>query len=42
MENLVKRRTYNLQQRTLELEEERARAETLLKGDDGIYAFNIY
>lgn len=32
MENLVKKRTFHLQQRTLELEEERARTETLLKG----------
>lgn len=32
MEILVKQRTANLQQRTLELEEERARTETLLKG----------
>lgn len=32
MENLVKKRTANLQQRTLELEEERTRTETLLKG----------
>ncbi|KAG2235247.1 hypothetical protein INT48_004714 [Thamnidium elegans] len=32
MENLVKKRTFYLQQRTLELEEERARTETLLKG----------
>ncbi|KAG2196328.1 hypothetical protein INT47_009323, partial [Mucor saturninus] len=31
MENLVKKRTFHLQQRTLELEEERARTETLLK-----------
>ncbi|KAI8880895.1 hypothetical protein K501DRAFT_190254 [Backusella circina FSU 941] len=31
MENLVKKRTANLQQRTLELEEERSRAQTLLK-----------
>jgi signal transduction histidine kinase len=34
MENLVKKRTFNLQQRTLELEEERARTETLLKGNE--------
>lgn len=32
MEYLVKKRTFNLQQRTLELEEERARTETLMKG----------
>lgn len=32
MEYLVKKRTVNLQQRTVELEEERARTETLLKG----------
>jgi hypothetical protein len=32
MENLVHKRTANLQQRTLELEEERARTQTLLKG----------
>lgn len=32
MENLVKKRTFHLQQRTLELEEERARTETLLEG----------
>lgn len=32
MENLVRKRTANLQQRTLELEEERARTQTLLKG----------
>ncbi|KAI8391178.1 uncharacterized protein BYT42DRAFT_602084 [Radiomyces spectabilis] len=31
MENLVRKRTANLQQRTLELEEERARTQTLLK-----------
>lgn len=33
MEILVKKRTANLQQRTIELEEERARTETLLKGE---------
>lgn len=32
MEELVRKRTVNLQQRTLELEEERARTQTLLKG----------
>ena len=32
MENLVRKRTANLQQRTLELEEERARTDNLLKG----------
>lgn len=32
MENLVRKRTANLQQRTLELEEERARTQTLLTG----------
>jgi hypothetical protein len=32
MESLVKKRTANLQQRTLELEEERARTDKLLKG----------
>lgn len=38
MEILVKQRTANLQQRTLELEEERARTETLLKGKFFKYA----
>jgi hypothetical protein len=33
MENLVKKRTSNLQQRTVELEEERGRTQTLLKGN---------
>lgn len=33
MENLVRKRTANLQQRTLELEEERARTQTLLQGN---------
>jgi len=33
MEILVKQRTANLQQRTMELEEERARTEKLLKGE---------
>ena len=31
MENLVRKRTANLQQRTMELEEERARTQNLLK-----------
>lgn len=33
MENLVRKRTANLQQRTLELEEERGRTQTLLQGN---------
>lgn len=32
MEELVRERTANLQQRTIELEEEKARTQTLLKG----------
>ena len=39
MEDLVRKRTANLQQRTLELEEERARTQTLLKGVYN-YVFN--